>query len=184
MVDAKFGPAMAALNPRQRSFVDYLVSIGGGKGDQTEAYVKAGYEVKSREVAQAASSRLMKDDRIIAAIREECERRLTTEGLTLAVRGMLTVLRDPSHKDFAKLATHVASIAGISPVSKSQVEHRHVVDLGDQFRADCAALGIDPEELLHGRMQNVTPEKVAPLQIEHAETMTIEEVLRSAGIEP
>jgi hypothetical protein len=49
------GPAMRALNERQRSFVCALAVYGGEQG---EAYRAAGYQVTERWSARACASRL------------------------------------------------------------------------------------------------------------------------------
>lgn len=171
MQDAKLGPAMEALNPRQRAFVDYLLAIPCA--EITDAYLAAGYECKDRNVARAAAARLHHDERVIAAIKEECERRLGTEGLAAATRSLLDIAKDPSHKDNAKVSLSIAAISGISPITKSVSEHKHVLDVGEQFKANCALLGLDPDALLG--MKDVTP-----VLIEH--TPDAEKLLAEAGV--
>ena len=50
-------------------------------------------------------------------------------------------------------------MSGVSAITVSKSE-QHVIHHGslmDQVRADCAALGLDADEFLRGRMKDVTP---------------------------
>ena len=72
------GPAMRALNERQRLFVCALAYFGG---DQQEAYRAAGYQATTDASAQASSSRLANSAPIVEAIKEEALRRLDSSSM-------------------------------------------------------------------------------------------------------
>lgn len=60
------------LTPKQRLFVnEYLIDMNA-----TDAYIRAGYAVKNRKVAQAMSCRLLSKDIIADAVRVASESRL------------------------------------------------------------------------------------------------------------
>ena len=67
----ELGPAMQALNERQRAFVRHLVTGPVGHGRLTKAYRLAGYQSKGGKpttLSKEAHS-LSRDERIIAAVR-------------------------------------------------------------------------------------------------------------------
>lgn len=88
------GPAMRALNERQRMFVCALAYWGG---DQQEAYRAAGYATTTEASTQAASSRLANNAMIVEAIKEEALRRLDSASM-LAV-STLVELASPKTSD-------------------------------------------------------------------------------------
>src|SRR5258708_6262828 len=67
-----------ALAPKQLRFVqEYLIDCNG-----QEAYKRAGYAVKSDEVAKAAASRMLTDVNVAQAITEAQQQRALRKGLT------------------------------------------------------------------------------------------------------
>lgn len=71
--DEEFGPAMMALDERARKFVVLRVYH---KKNPTQAAKGAGYSSKTDGYLRVQGHRLMRSARVIAALREEAERRM------------------------------------------------------------------------------------------------------------
>jgi hypothetical protein len=103
-VDGSYGPAMAALNDKQRLFVRGLFELPGGKhGAATRAARAAKYGTSTSSPASFASiaSRLGADPRIQEAISEVSRQYVTTLG-PLAVRALKNLLVTPSHREHGR----------------------------------------------------------------------------------
>ena len=72
---AALGPAMRALNERQRNFVRAYVTHPPGYGALVNSYAAAGYGSTDRATMSKCAHTLSRDERVIAAIREEATRR-------------------------------------------------------------------------------------------------------------
>jgi phage terminase small subunit len=153
--DGELGPAMKALPPRRRAFVDYVVTTGDPVW--TNAVVNAGY-TSNRDAAAVTAHRLSHDPRITAAIREESVRRVNLH-LPLAIRTIIDIAGNPQHKDALKAALAVAGMSGLSPVSRTEHHVVHHDSLMDEVRAAANVLGVDAEALMRGHIR--------PLTIEH-----------------
>jgi phage terminase small subunit len=157
------GPAMRALNERQRKFVQHYlleVSIDPAKA-QMRAAIAAGYasdkpsNVNGRQVSKQAY-RMLNDptqsEKVIAAINEE-SRRLLRLGHPEVIAAMYNIVRDPKHKDHARvLAMFLDRIDPVTTNQNINVVHRHV-------DPDEEAL----EELRAARQIGATREKLAEL---------------------
>ncbi len=94
----ELGPAMQALNEKQRDFVRYLVTEPATRGYLTRAYKKAGYGKNSKagsdpHTLSKDAHRLSRDERIIAAIAEE-SRKVIRVGHPEAVAALFEVMRE------------------------------------------------------------------------------------------
>lgn len=158
------GPAMKALNLRQRAFVDFVVTEGCTRGDFTKAAKAAGYGSDSYGALRVTAYRLSHDEKIIAAIREECERRYQGE-LPMSLKTISQIAANPEHKDALKAAQLIASFSGVSPIAKSEKRIVHTTSLLEDARAAADVLGLDLGELMRGRVKrqdviDLTPERV------------------------
>jgi hypothetical protein len=100
----ELGPAMRALpNNRWRAFVEFLLLEPPTVGAQTRACRRAGFgHARTKPITMAKiASRLMRDDRVVAAIAEEA-RKLLRGGAPDAVKALLNLVRDPEAKDHAR----------------------------------------------------------------------------------
>jgi hypothetical protein len=99
----EYGPAMRALSARQRSFVEFLIVEPPTHGAQTRAARRAGYgNARTKPITLAKiSSRLVRNDKILAGINEEARKLLRAGGLE-ATKALLALVHDPSHKDHAR----------------------------------------------------------------------------------
>ena len=123
--DDDLGPAMAALLPRQRAFVQELFNKRPAPGRISAAYRAAGYgEGSSPDAVAANASRLTQNPNIQAAIKE----------LTVKVAGSLApealdvlreIMHDPTHKDRARVASQFVERAA-PQVQQIAVTHEDI----------------------------------------------------------
>jgi hypothetical protein len=118
------GPAMSALNERQRGFVDAMFTVGISRAAAARA---AGYTGKHTS--------MMRSNKVVAAIREEAFRRYGAL-LPACHAAMEKILADPEHPDQLKAIKHTQGLAGVVPTVKREVVHKHDTE---SLRADLAA---------------------------------------------
>jgi phage terminase small subunit len=147
----QLGPAMRALpNDRWRDFVTNIVS-DPSYGTFTRAARKAGFGRKSRPVTLAKFAyRLSHDERIVAAIREECCKTIRVAHPE-AARALLNLIRDPAHKDHGRAIGMI--LDRVDPViSRHDIEVTHrVIDPDQEALEELRALrqlGTSREKLL------------------------------------
>lgn len=95
---------MRALpNNKWRNFVDFYILEPPGHGAQTNAARRAGFGKARTTPGNMAriALRLMRDDRILAAINEE-SRKIVRGGAPEAAKALLNLVRNPEHKDHAR----------------------------------------------------------------------------------
>lgn len=103
-VDAQDGPAMAALpSDRHRAFVRALYQVKPGHGANVKAAKLAGFGSPTSTAGSMATiaSRLAHDERVLAAIREEDEKRIRSSA-PRAISALSRLIETPSHKDHAR----------------------------------------------------------------------------------
>jgi phage terminase small subunit len=143
------GPAMRELNERQRAFVRSLITQKPGIGAVTRAARAAGY--KGTTLRNHAHD-LVRNEKVIAAIAEESKKVIRT-AFPEAVAAMLSILRDPTHRDHGRVV--MAMIERCDPT-----QTRHSIDVVHRT--------IDPErealeELRAARELGATREKLVSL---------------------
>jgi hypothetical protein len=154
----QLGPAMRALpNDRWRAFVQaYLVETYTNKnkdnyGAQASAARQAGFgnpKTTPRAMAHIAW-RIMRDERMIAAVREESQKYLRSIAPD-AVKAVQNGIRNPEHKDHARFVAMVLDRSDPTETRHNvEVTHRHV-------DAEQEAI----EELRALRLLGVTREKM------------------------
>lgn len=116
-----YGPAMQALTPKQRAFVEAYMEHPTWIPRQLAEL--AGYSATSRNSITVYSHRLMKDERILAAMNEEAGKRLKTGGL-IGVAAVVKIALNESHKDHLKAALALMNRTGFHELS----EHKITVD--------------------------------------------------------
>ncbi|MGG4344939.1 terminase small subunit [Paenibacillus lautus] len=92
-----------SLPEKQKRFADYYVELGDG----TEAYIKAGYKVKSRNVAKVNASRL-----------------LTNANVKKYIDGLI------SEKDSERIAKQDEVLEFLTDVMRGQVKEQFPLGLG------------------------------------------------------
>ncbi len=153
-VDAgQFGPHMAVLTEKQRGFVYALVELGG---NATEACLAAGYGADSETKEQrlnAARTRgyqLAHDPRVLAAIKEEAEKRLHS-GMLIAASALIEMAQDPACKDRYKAAASLLDRGGLNVVHKQEVVVTHTQsdrEVIARITEICGRLGLDADKII------------------------------------
>lgn len=134
----ELGPAMAALNERQKRFVHALFLAPRTHGSRTFAAKAAGYgtPTSSRQSLSQIGHHLSTDPKIQAAISEVSASYLTTLGPP-AVRALRRLLDDPKHKDHGRaLGIIMDRVAPAQSTHTVKVEH----DASPQLVATAAVM--------------------------------------------
>lgn len=140
------GPAMQALNPRQRAFVIALNNAGGK--NRTEAARAAGYSDQTGHARDHANW-LMHNPNIQAAIVEDARARFAgLVGANLARLEQIADTPGPSQLAAVKMSLHHAGL-----IEKTVSEHTHTVtvslkDKMAEIERLCEITGDDPAKLL------------------------------------
>lgn len=129
------GPAMRALNPRQRAFVIAYCEMD--KPSATEAARVAGYADNplSRDsdagkgAIRVQAARLMQRQDVRAAMVEECRRRLAWD-LPVHMAAVKSIALNDQHRDQLKAALALMNRGGLPDVR--EVVHQHEITLTDQ----------------------------------------------------
>jgi len=155
------GPAMKELNERQRAFVRAYVVHPPGPGALVNSYIAAGYGTaeSKRETLAKNAHHLSRDEKIIAAVKEEATKLLRL-GHPEAVNVLFDVMRDPNHKDRVRAAT--AFLDRADPLTThSRVDITHKVISADEEAIEelraTRALGASRERLLDLFGENELP---------------------------
>lgn len=173
------GPHMKRLNERQQKFVCALAIFGG---DQSRAYEWAGYNTTNARATTAAASRLMAQDAIKEAIREETYRRLDTSSL-LAVSTMIELCMptNPDKKVRLKAAELLTDRTGFHAKTEHKLtieDNRTTGELMDFIRAAAGRHGLDPNQLIGPTAAAVTHQPVIDADFEEVGDATgLEDIL-------
>jgi hypothetical protein len=161
-VDAIDGPAMLALpTDRHRAFVRALYQVKPGHGSGVKAAKLAGWGSTTSSPASLATiaSRLAHDERVLAAIREEDEKRIRSSA-PRAISALSRLVENPKHKDHARgIAMVLDRVHPVETVVK--VNHdatpalRATADVLARIATLAAQAGIDVSKL--PPMIDVTP---------------------------
>lgn len=144
----KLGPKMTALPERQRAFVVALITQG--TRDYTAAAQTAGYKADNRNALKVSAHRLAHDEKILAAIKEETERRLQAS-IGMAAEVLLSIAEDPTHKDRLKAATALLNRGGLHESIEHKITHDVSADaktLLARFSVLAGTLGVDPVQIM------------------------------------
>lgn len=138
------GKALAQLSGQHRRFVLAMVEEDLAKGAAMRAAEAAGYHPLHGYI-------LMRNDGVLAAIREESTKKLQGSVL-VATKALVDIAEDESHRDRFKASKEILSINGYTPEQKIVVEHRSsdTKQQIEQIRALAKELGIEPQQLLAG----------------------------------
>ena len=100
----EWGPCMKALaSDKHRMFVLALYQVKPGYGAHVKAAKAAGFgtETSSAKSWSVIASRLAHDEKILAAIREEDEKRIRSSA-PRAIRALSALIENPNAKDHAR----------------------------------------------------------------------------------
>jgi hypothetical protein len=125
-VDAQDGPAMLALpTDRHRAFVRALYQVKPGHGANVKAAKLAGWgqPLSSPQSMATIASRLAHDERVLAAIREEDEKRIRSSA-PRAISALSALVENPKHKDHARgIAMVLDRVHPVETTHHVKVEH-------------------------------------------------------------
>jgi hypothetical protein len=138
-----------ALTDKQEAFVrEYLVDLS-----PADAYLRAGYQVASREVAWKASNRLLKNVEVLRAIDEaQCARmeRLELDADWVVARFRMVYLEAKRDRDYSaalKALDHIAKYLGL--YERDNKQRRQYTD-AERMRAELTKRGFDFAQELPG----------------------------------
>lgn len=125
-VDAMDGPKMKALpTDRHRAFVRALYQVRPGHGAYVKAAKLAGFGTPTSSTHSMASiaSRIAHDERVLAAIGEEDQKRIRASA-PRAVAALARLIEDPKSKDHARgIAMVLDRVHPLQTVHNVKVEH-------------------------------------------------------------
>lgn len=146
--DAQLGPAMLALNPRQRAFVIAMCEVPMGTQEQWAH--AAGYGGASADSCRTIGHRLAHDERILAAVDEEARRRFRSGGI-LAVSRVMDLVKSNDEKIALRAALGLLDRTGLHALT----EIKSTIGLGEDEKKliasvirNAAVFGLDPRALL------------------------------------
>ena len=150
----EYGPEMLALSPMRRKFVEALLTDPGPSlGILTRSAIAAGYCAKNpnRRNTTKIAHIVSRDPKVILALQAESRKIVRGHGYAVAVRAVMNLVNDPTHRDHARGVSMV-----LDRVDPAQTHHlvdvQHHVQLDPdaealaQYRA-CVAIGASPEKL-------------------------------------
>lgn len=149
--EARLGPAMRALNERQRAFVIAMLDLGCAS-NHTRAAEIAGYSTASRDALTVTAHRLAHDSRVQEALLEEARKRLTA-GTLQATALLVETIGDVTaeRKDRLKAAQMLLDRGGLHALTEHKVQVEHTDNREEKIRrlVDLArAQGKDPKEFI------------------------------------
>jgi len=158
----EWGPCMKALaSDKHRMFVLALYQIKPGYGANVKAAKMAGFgtETSSAKSWSVIASRLAHDEKILAAIHEEDQKRIRASA-PRAIRALHNLIEDPTAKDHARGIAMV--LDRVHPVeTQHTVKVEHEASHGMRATAEFARIMELAARANVAPMIDVTPEKVA-----------------------
>jgi hypothetical protein len=131
-IDAQDGPKMKALpTDRHRAFIRALYQVKPGHGSGIKAAKLSGWGQPLSSAASMATiaSRLMHDERILAAIHEEDQKRIRASA-PRAISALSALVENPKHKDHARgIGMVLDRVHPVEMVHNVKHEHKHEVTL-------------------------------------------------------
>jgi hypothetical protein len=153
-IDAEEGPAMARLpSDRHRAFVRALYQVPAGIGYGSTAARMSGWgcEDSSPSSMSTIASRLMHDERVLAAVHEEDRKRIRASA-PRAIRALSQLIEDPDSRN------HVRAVQMIMDRTHP-VETSHTVTVEHRASSSMQATA----EVFERIMQLAERAKVAPM---------------------
>lgn len=147
--ESRLGPAMRALNERQRQFV--LALLEQGTTNYTRAAAAAGYG-NNPESLKVQAHRLAHDPRILGAIQEEAKARITA-GVVMAASQLVQIAENDMTptRDRLRALEMIMNRGGLHAMSESRQTIVHEADEAGaiaRIRTLAATLGLDAKTLL------------------------------------
>jgi len=181
-----YGPAMTALNPRQRIFVDLKMRGEPGPHNTSAAVLGAGYLTPDADpkLVAASAHKLLSNPKVVDALIEVSRQMIRTDGPE-AVATVREILRDKSAKGSDRLKAASMVLDRTDPteqkiaVTHEQIDHEK--DLLAYLRHRMSQ-GDTPEQLEREfgysdlpRLQALLADKAKPAQVIEAEFKEVED---------
>jgi hypothetical protein len=128
MAEADWGPCMKALpSDKHRAFCLALYELPRGKGAQVNAARMAGFGTSKSSPASmyVIASNLAHDQRILAALHEEDQRRIRASA-PRAISALMNLIETPEHKDHARAIGMVMDRVHPAETRHTVEVHHHV----------------------------------------------------------
>lgn len=138
---------MLAITENRRGFVVAMLETGGQ--NHAQAAFAAGFG-GAMESAKVAACVMMRDPLVLAAMREEADRRLRS-GAILGASVLVEIASNQMHKDRLKAATELLNRSGLIVEQTHRVIHednRSDAELERAVLAMATKYGMDPAKLL------------------------------------
>lgn len=149
----ELGKAMRALVPQQRAFVYCLVETGGNATSAARAagYGAEGTKEQRDNACRVRGYQLAHNPKVLAAIKEEADKRLHS-GALLAASALLEMVNDPLNKNRFKAAVELLNRGGLIVETKHTVNVNHSTSSDretiDKITLLAKQMGLDPSRLL------------------------------------
>lgn len=148
--EQSFGPAMLALDPRQRAFV---IATFVQPGNATAAARAAGYERQSASAVRVQGHRLMNNPKIGAAILE-LGRTILQTATPQMVKSLMTLALTSSNEEIRRKASvNLLDRAGMTAVINVNHQHSHTLSYDEkllELERLARLVGLDPARALEG----------------------------------
>lgn len=142
------GPAMAALQQKERAFVLAMVTTIGADGtpDPNRAALTAGYK------QGIYGYELMRKPKILEALREEGEKKLRG-AITLGINKLVEIAETNGHKDQYQAVKLLVGLNDFNPAQKVDVNHagavEHIhIDAKERVERLAIRMGKTPQQVL------------------------------------
>ena len=155
---------MLSLTEASRAFVVAMVETGAAPGNWTRCALMAGIG-GTPESAQVWASRSMRKPQVLAALREEADKRLQS-GALIGAAALVEIASDPMHKDRMKAADRLLDRNGFIVAALNRVEHTHeliesksTADLRKEISDQIKRLrGVSDQNIIDGEFEEVEDE--------------------------
>lgn len=133
---------MAGLPDQYRDFVLRLMELGPSKKSAAKAAEAVGFH-------PLHGYRLLRDDRVLTAIREEATKELAA-GVLIGVKALIKIAGDKNHRDQFKAAKELTGMNGFTTEQRIVVEHvsHDTKTMIEEIRRMAADVGLDPRLLI------------------------------------
>ena len=169
---------MLDLTDKQQKFVVALLETAGE--NETRAAMMAGYGAGYHTRADELS----RNPKILAAIREEADKRLRS-GAVLAASKLIEIVKNNTHKDQLKACVELMNRGGLQVITTHKVvveDNRSDNEIIARVAAFAKALDIDPRKVLASVGVDYTDAQFEPvipgtaLVVSGGRTMTVDEL--------
>jgi hypothetical protein len=148
----EWGPAMKALNHKQRRFVLALVNNPATFGYQTRAARAAGYckGNPNRHTVTAAAHQVAHNEKVLLALREMLSQQFRLDA-ALGHKVLTDIAANPKHPAQLKAGVELLNRGGFNVMHEKHVVVTHRMDdaeMVERITVLCAELGMDSTKLL------------------------------------